>query len=218
MTYQPPLLGSKQLLNFTATSLPASGGWIAIGSFLAGLAVFLFDWQRSRRLAGRRAPVLRTATSVLMLSAVLMLSGCSASEPVPINYGEDACDYCRMTIVEQGFGSEFVTTTGKAYRFDSIECLAAYLMTRPEPGEEQGVAWVSNFAGSHEFLAVEAASFVHAPAERSPMGLSLFAFGDPGQAKAFSADKAGTVVAWPELTEIVRAAWLDRNSTGDSTQ
>lgn len=30
MSYQPPLIGSKKLLNFTALSLPAVGGWIAI--------------------------------------------------------------------------------------------------------------------------------------------------------------------------------------------
>lgn len=42
MTYQPPLFGSKKILNFTATSLPASGGWIAIAAFFfAGVAVAL---------------------------------------------------------------------------------------------------------------------------------------------------------------------------------
>lgn len=42
MSYQPPLLGSKQLLNFTATSWPASGGILAAGSLaLAVLAVVL---------------------------------------------------------------------------------------------------------------------------------------------------------------------------------
>jgi hypothetical protein len=36
MTYQPPLLGSKQLLNFTARSWPGLGGWaIALGFSLA---------------------------------------------------------------------------------------------------------------------------------------------------------------------------------------
>ena len=33
MTYQPPLLGSKQLLNFTATSWPALGGILAAVAF-----------------------------------------------------------------------------------------------------------------------------------------------------------------------------------------
>ncbi len=37
MTYQPPLIGSKQLLNFTATSLPAAGTLIA--TFAVGLGV-----------------------------------------------------------------------------------------------------------------------------------------------------------------------------------
>ncbi len=51
MTYQPPLIGSKQLLNFNATSLPATGGWILIVAVT--LAVLLS--AREFRLA-RRAP------------------------------------------------------------------------------------------------------------------------------------------------------------------
>jgi len=49
MSYQPPLLGTKQLLNFSATSRPASGGWIAIGVLLvaAGLAVVEFRQARA---------------------------------------------------------------------------------------------------------------------------------------------------------------------------
>lgn len=38
MSYQPPLLGTKQLLNMRTTSMPASGGWLAIISVL--LAAF----------------------------------------------------------------------------------------------------------------------------------------------------------------------------------
>jgi copper chaperone NosL len=46
MTYQPPLIGSKQLLNFTATSWPASGGWgLVLATVLVGLAV----WHSARR-------------------------------------------------------------------------------------------------------------------------------------------------------------------------
>lgn len=49
MSYQPPLIGSKQLLNFTATSLPATGGYLAIGAVLLGVGAVLLD-------ARRRAP------------------------------------------------------------------------------------------------------------------------------------------------------------------
>lgn len=41
MTYQPPLIGSKQLLNFTATSWPAPGGWaLVLAAILVGVAVW----------------------------------------------------------------------------------------------------------------------------------------------------------------------------------
>ncbi len=38
MSYQPPLIGSKKLLNFTATSWPAIGGALAIASVVLGTA------------------------------------------------------------------------------------------------------------------------------------------------------------------------------------
>lgn len=42
MNYQPPLVGVKQLLNFTAVSWPDAGGWLALIAFaLATLAVVM---------------------------------------------------------------------------------------------------------------------------------------------------------------------------------
>jgi hypothetical protein len=53
MNYQPPLIGSKQLLNFTATSWPAAGGWmIALSLALAmGAVVLAFRGRREERPA-----------------------------------------------------------------------------------------------------------------------------------------------------------------------
>ena len=50
MTYQPPLIGTKNLLNFTATSLPTIGGWIAI---VAGMLAGWRSWKEVR--AAKRA-------------------------------------------------------------------------------------------------------------------------------------------------------------------
>lgn len=49
MNYQPPLIGSKKLLNFTATSLPGSGGWVAIASFCVGLVLWVYEFRRNRK-------------------------------------------------------------------------------------------------------------------------------------------------------------------------
>ncbi|MBS1947393.1 MAG: hypothetical protein JST47_06465 [Bacteroidetes bacterium] len=48
MTYQPPLIGFKQLLNFGAYSIPALGGWLFISSgILLVISVFLSTKKKS---------------------------------------------------------------------------------------------------------------------------------------------------------------------------
>jgi len=58
MSYQPPVIGSKQLLNFHATSWPGIGGWITILAVGAVVTVALLEWRRVRRPA--RMSVART--------------------------------------------------------------------------------------------------------------------------------------------------------------
>lgn len=49
MSYQPPLIGSRQILNFTASSWPAAGGWAAIVSCLTAVTVAVGAFRRTRR-------------------------------------------------------------------------------------------------------------------------------------------------------------------------
>lgn len=51
MTYQPPVIGNKQLLNFSASSWPDLGAWIAVLAVAAALAALLYDHRRRRALA-----------------------------------------------------------------------------------------------------------------------------------------------------------------------
>lgn len=44
MSYQPPLLGVKWLLNFRAVSLPYTGSFFVAASILAGTAAIIFDY------------------------------------------------------------------------------------------------------------------------------------------------------------------------------
>jgi nitrous oxidase accessory protein len=76
MTYQPPMLGSKQLLNFTATSWPAVGGWIAGVSFLVALTALSLPYLKRKSAS--------TALSGEMLAAaiVFLVPGKIAIPPV----------------------------------------------------------------------------------------------------------------------------------------
>lgn len=48
MTYQPPLIGSKQLLNMNAKSLPGTGTIIIALSITLVIAAIYLDWRDSR--------------------------------------------------------------------------------------------------------------------------------------------------------------------------
>ncbi len=49
MSYQPPLIGSKQMLNFNSTSWPAAGGWIAIAVLTTGVVLTIREVRHARR-------------------------------------------------------------------------------------------------------------------------------------------------------------------------
>lgn len=47
MSYQPPLVGSKQLLNFHATSWPDIGGWAIVLALVLAAVALILDRRRS---------------------------------------------------------------------------------------------------------------------------------------------------------------------------
>lgn len=49
MAYQPPVIGTKQLLNFTAFSGPDIGGWIFMISAILAIAALVFEIYTSRK-------------------------------------------------------------------------------------------------------------------------------------------------------------------------
>ncbi|NQV13877.1 hypothetical protein HQ531_00360 [bacterium] len=48
MTYQPPLFGTKTMLNFVTTSLPSGGGILAFCSVLLGYVTAFINWRENR--------------------------------------------------------------------------------------------------------------------------------------------------------------------------
>ena len=65
MNYQPPLIGTRQLLNFRATSIPAAGGYILIGSLALGVLTVLLDSRRTPTAKTVSLPERRRAVAVL---------------------------------------------------------------------------------------------------------------------------------------------------------
>jgi copper chaperone NosL len=158
MTYQPPLIGTKQLLNFTATSLPHVGGIAAgVAFLLAALAIFL-SYRRARAPLG--------ATSLALAAAA-----CASGAPT-IALGVDACAECRMIITDSRFAAVLVSGTGKEIKFDSIDCLLAYVAAHPDDRSRE-VLVADAAAVKLGLVRAEDAVFVRDGALRPPMGSAI---------------------------------------------
>jgi copper chaperone NosL len=183
MTYQPPLIGSKQLLNFVATSWPASGGWllIAAGAIVAA-ALFLTVGPKRWNARGL---------------AMAGLVACTVSGPQQIVLNQDSCDFCRMTISDARYGGEAITSTGRVQKFDGIECLAGFMRAAPA-GTIRG-AWVIDLQHPGTFVPVEQAGFLKADLMHSPMGKSLVGFSSAKAAEEQRTMLGGRTMTWAEV-------------------
>ena len=133
MTYQPPLIGEKQLLNFRAASWPATGGILAGVAFALGAAAAV--------LAGRRQRLARTGIASL---AILAAACAAPAHPHPLAYdGSETCANCAMAITDRRSAAQMVSATGKSYAFDSPECLASWYVALPE-SQRAGSLWVTD--------------------------------------------------------------------------
>jgi copper chaperone NosL len=176
MSYQPPLIGSKKLLNFRATSWP-SGGGIALG--LAAGLVFL--------------AVLDTRKRALLGAVMLAAAGCAGVSPRDLVVNEDACELCKMQISDPRFGSQVVTTTGRQLVFDSPECLAEFLDRTP--AEKVATVWVLDVEHPGTWVEASQAGFLIDASLRSPMG-RITAFASPAAAEAARERLGGQPLSW----------------------
>ena len=80
--------------------------------------------------------------SVFLLFIIILWTSCSTSVR-PISYGKDACEHCRMTIMDKKFGAELITKKGKIFVFDSDECLAQYVIKNPEQEKDMAAIWIT---------------------------------------------------------------------------
>ena len=146
--------------------------------------------------------------SLIVLSAAILI-GCEP-KPRPINYGSDECAYCRMMITDAEFGSQIVNKQGRSYKFDSVECMAAYDLT--EDGDNFHSKWVPNFLDREEWLNANEAIYLHSETLRSPMGLFLSAYSNRESAEEMKEEYGGEIVDYDTVKQIVEEEWLSNGS------
>ncbi len=121
-----------------------------------------------------------------------------------------------MTITEPGFGSQAVNNQGRAYKFDSVECMAAFDLTNENP-ENIHSKWVPNFLNRDEWVEANKAVYLQSENLRSPMGLSLSAYADRESAEEMRQEHGGEIIGYDQVKQIVEREWLSNGNIGQHT-
>lgn len=191
MAYQPPLIGYKQLLNFGAYSIPDAGGWIFVAVGLLLAAGLFMEWRKSVSISKK----MELKTSPLFLALVLLSSGCTV-DPEPMKQG-DACHFCKMTITQPNFATEWITSKGRIYKFDDVHCLVGYLKAKPK--DEKGEAWFVDFTNASRFVPASKAVLLQSQELRSPMGGNTAAFMNTEDLNSIAKKFPGRTLTWDDI-------------------
>ncbi len=126
---------------------------------------------------------------------MMWLASCQPS-PKPIEYGSDMCDFCKMTIVDQQHAAEAVTSKGKVFKFDAIECLANYM---EENGGEYAFLLVNDYHAPKELIDAKTSYYLISKNLPSPMGAFLTGFSSKSAATEMQQAKGGEIFEWQRL-------------------
>jgi copper chaperone NosL len=192
LSYQPPIIGHKRMLNFDAYSFPDIGGWIVIGAASIAFLVWFFEKYKDHKRK------MKLSSAMVTGFILFFLTSCSA-KPEPFIYGTDVCYMCKMGIADARFGSELLTKKGKVFKFDDTGCMIRFMKSGGMDEKEVSGMIAINYEKQNDFLYVNKAVFVVSPAIKSPMGYNLAAFDKQELAAKFVSESGGQIISWKDL-------------------
>lgn len=142
-------------------------------------------------------------TIVGLLFIFCVVVSCSP-EQKPIPYGAANCAHCNMTVADNRYGAELVNDKGKAYFFDSSECLMAYVNEQPEQSEKAAFLLVSDYTKPGELTDAKNAHFLQSKELPSPMGFYMTAVADKAAATKMQQEYGGRLLTWNEAVKAVK--------------
>ncbi len=140
---------------------------------------------------------MQTLKHYSIIALLLILYGCNVS-PKAIDYGNDGCHFCKMTIVDKVHATEIVTKKGKVYKFDASECMIHFLNEFEDTSKIE-LYLANNYTDPETFIDATKAIFLISENIPSPMGAFLSAFKDIADAEKEQAEKGGTLYTWSEI-------------------
>lgn len=134
--------------------------------------------------------------ALIKILPLLYLFACSA-EPKPIDYGQDNCHFCAMTIMDNKHAAQLVTSKGKVRKFDAIECMIRYIDRTDK--QEYAYQLVSDFSNPGELINTRQSTFLISENLPSPMGAFLSGFLLEKDAQLTQEEHGGILYTWEDI-------------------
>ncbi|MEB8347491.1 nitrous oxide reductase accessory protein NosL [Flavobacteriaceae bacterium KMM 6898] len=117
--------------------------------------------------------------------------------PKAINYGFDTCHFCTMTIVDQQHAAQLVTSKGKVFKFDAIECMINHLKEIDETSVS--LILVNDYDHPGKLIDAKTGYYLISTGISSPMGANLTAFSTLESSTKALKELGGEQYAWESL-------------------
>ena len=141
---------------------------------------------------------MKKSTLAIFAAMLLLFTACTI-EAEKINYGADACHFCKMTIVDQQHSAQYVTQKGKQFKYDAIECLLNELS---ETGTENvQIVLISDYMNPGVMTDATTATYLISEGIKSPMGDFLSGFSQNEQANEFVKTDTDKLYTWQTIKE-----------------
>lgn len=135
---------------------------------------------------------------IVLVLLVLGVTACKRQFE-PINYGHEACAYCKMTIMDKRFAAEILTSKGRAIKFDDLGCLLKYIK-EAHVADDNARIFVADYNNpSDEFLDAHKAIYIQSDQLKSPMGGNYASLSTMALAKKMNTTLNSVLLDWNNL-------------------
>lgn len=104
-----------------------------------------------------------------------------------------------MTIVDNKFGAEIVTSKGKVYKFDAVECMVRYVKTGKINDADIKEYLVIDASKPTQLTDAKKAVYLISENFPSPMGANLSAYANRSEADTFQKNYQGEIKTWDDI-------------------
>jgi len=142
--------------------------------------------------------------SLILLGGLFIafsLIACSSEGPRTIRYGQDQCIHCKMTVSDARFGTQIVTKKGRAYNFDDLQCMVAYVKGGDIAEEDIAEYYLPDYANNHKLLPASEVMLLKSESLKSPMRGDIAAFKNKDDLEEAKKIHGGEELSWKDLWE-----------------